>query len=78
MEILLILLAIVLGLCILFGMMVLACAFALGRMHVWLKGKAEVFGDNEGLREELGDLRGHLIELQNAPILNRNNGVAGG
>lgn len=56
-----------------FILTVAACSFALGRMHVWLKGRAEVFGDNEGLREELADIRGHCIEARNAPILNRHN-----
>lgn len=58
-----------------FILTVLACAFALGHMHTWLKGKAEIFGDNEGLREELMDLRDRLIELNNAPVLHRNNGT---
>lgn len=54
-----------------FMVCMLACCFALGRMHVWLKGKAEVFGDNEGLREELADIRGHIIGQNNDRILNR-------
>ena len=54
----------IVALVVLFCMMVLACAFALGRMHVWLKGKAEVFGDNEGLREHIGEIHGQLIEAR--------------
>lgn len=53
---------ITLSLGVLFVLNVLSCAYALGRFHTWLKGRAEVFGDNEGLRDELADIRGRLNE----------------
>lgn len=71
MNTLLIVLAIIVMILVLFCVNVLACCFALGRMHVWLKDKAEVFGDNEGLRRELADIRGHVIECRNNGILDR-------
>lgn len=52
--------AIILTLIALFWLNVISCAYALGRFHVWLKGRGEVFGDDEGLRDELHDIRGRL------------------
>lgn len=57
-----VIIAISLALIALFLLNVIACCYALGRMHTWLKERAEVFGDNEGLRDELADIRGRLNE----------------
>lgn len=44
---------IILALLALFCLNVIACALALGRMHAWLKGENEVFGDGAGLRDSI-------------------------
>lgn len=53
---------VILALSALFCVNVISCAYALGRFHTWLKERGEVFGDSEGLRDELADIRGRLNE----------------
>lgn len=45
--------AIIAALSALFCLNVIACCFALGRMHAWLKGQGEVFGDGLGLLDAI-------------------------
>lgn len=61
--------AIILSIIVLFCVNVVASCYSLGRMHTWLKERGEVFGDNAGLRDELADIRGHIIGQANDEIL---------
>lgn len=42
----------------------LSCVAAISYMHQWLKGIAEVFGDNEGLREHVGEVHTTILDVE--------------
>lgn len=45
------------GACALFAIVVLACCFALGRMHRWLKDRGEAFGNGAKVHHNIPEAK---------------------